>query len=58
MKRLFFLALVLPITFAITGGCNDKAATKTTETIKGPGGTTEIEHKETVKQSGENPPNP
>ncbi|HWB10643.1 MAG TPA: hypothetical protein VG826_15540 [Pirellulales bacterium] len=58
MKRVAFVAMLWLVSFAATIGCDHKSTTKTTETIKGPGGTTEIEHKDTVKQSGENPPNP
>ena len=55
MKRLLSLALLLAMASV---GCNHKATTKTTETIKGPGGTTTVEHQDTVKKSGENAPNP
>jgi hypothetical protein len=58
MKRLILFALLVSLTFACSGGCSDKATTKRTETVKSPGGTTEIEQQETVKKSGENPPNP
>ena len=59
MKRLMSVALLfLPIALAAIVGCSDKATTKSTETVKGPGGTTTIEQQETVKKSGENPPNP
>jgi ABC-type oligopeptide transport system substrate-binding subunit len=58
MKRVLSLAALLLMAFAVTVGCGEKSTSKSTETIKGPGGTTEIEHKDTVKKSGENPPNP
>lgn len=58
MKRLISLASLMLITLAVTAGCNKKATSTTTETIKGPGGTTTVEQKETVKKSGENPPAP
>ena len=57
MRRLLSLSLLVAIGMTAIG-CDHKATTKTTETIKGPGGTTEIEHKDTVKKSGENAPNP
>jgi hypothetical protein len=58
MRRLISLALLTAIVLVSSLGCEHKTTTKTTETIKGPGGTTEIEHKDTVKKSGENAPNP
>lgn len=58
MKRLLSLVLLVLSSFVATVGCSDKATTKRTETVQGPGGTTEIEQKETVKESGKNPPNP
>ena len=58
MKRVLSLGMLLLVSFALTVGCTEKTTSKSTETIKGPGGTTEIEHKDTVKKSGENPPNP
>ena len=58
MKRLISLAMLVVIASAVTVGCGEKTTSKRTETIKSPGGTTEIEQKETVKKSGENPPNP
>lgn len=58
MKRLIALASLLLISFAVTVGCGDKATTKSTTTTTGPGGTTEVEHKDTVKQTGDNPPKP
>lgn len=58
MKR--FVSLALALSFVCLGsvGCSQKTTTKSTETVKGPGGTAEIEHKDTVKKSGENPRNP
>lgn len=58
MKRVLSLAVLLLASFAVTVGCGEKTTSKSTETIKGPGGTTEIEHTDTEKKSGENPPNP
>jgi hypothetical protein len=58
MKRLISFALLVSLASVVTAGCSDKATTKRTETVQGPGGTTQIEQKETVKKSGENPPNP
>jgi ABC-type oligopeptide transport system substrate-binding subunit len=58
MKRFVSLTLALAFLFLASVGCSQKSTTKSTETVKGPGGTTEIEHKDTVKKSGENPPNP
>lgn len=57
MKRLLSLSLLLAIGLNCVG-CSDKATTKSTETVKGPGGTTTVEHQDTVKKSGENAPNP
>lgn len=58
MKRLISFALLVSLALAVTAGCSEKATATRTETVKSPGGTTEIEQKETVKKSGENPPNP
>lgn len=58
MKRFTSFAIVMTVALAMSVGCADKTTTKTKQTIEGPGGTTEIEHKETVKQTGENPPGP
>lgn len=58
MKRLLRLSVLLAAAFLPLVGCSDKATTKTTETVKGPGGTTTVEHQDTVKKSGENAPNP
>ena len=56
MKRLIALGsmALLCSTFAI--GCAEKATTTSKTEATGPGGKTEVEHTETVKQSGENPP--
>ena len=58
MKRLMSFVLLVFVSLAATVGCSDKTTTKRTETVSGPGGTAEVEQKETVKKSGENPPNP
>lgn len=57
MKSLFSLALLVSLALTVTG-CSDKTTTKRTETVSGPGGTAEVEQKETVKKTGDNPPNP
>ena len=58
MKRFMAFAILLTGALVMSVGCSDKTTTKTKQTVEGPGGTTEIEHKETVKQTGENPPSP
>jgi len=50
--------MLLLASFAVAVGCSEKTTSKNTETIQGPRGTSEIERKATVKESGENPPNP
>jgi hypothetical protein len=37
-------------------GCADESGVKTETQVKGPGGTTTVTDKETVKKTGENPP--
>ncbi len=58
MKRFVPFAFCLSLAAAVTAGCSDKATTTKKETVSGPQGTTEIEQKETVKTTGENPPKP
>lgn len=58
MKRLIAFASPLLVTFAVAAGCSDKASSTTTVKKEGPGGTTKVEEKETVKQTGQNPPAP
>ncbi|WP_165065284.1 hypothetical protein [Paludisphaera rhizosphaerae] len=56
-KSLTYLAsagLLTASLFAV--GCGETSSVTQHEEIKGPGGTTEIEHKDTVKTTGENPP--
>ena len=57
MKRVLSLAMLLLASLSVSMGCGQKTTTKSTETVKGPQGKTEIEHQDTVKKSGENPPN-
>jgi hypothetical protein len=40
----------------VTVGCSEKASVEKTETIEGPGGTTERTTTTEIEQSGENPP--
>ena len=55
MNRL--LALVALSLLGVAAiGCAEKSSSTTTTKQTGPGGTTTTESKDTVKQSGENPP--
>lgn len=60
MKKLTSIALCLALATGFVGaisGCDKTASTKTTTTTTSPdGGKTTVEHTDTVKQSGENPP--
>jgi hypothetical protein len=57
MKRFLASALVLSSfsVFALVG-CEDTSTTKTKVESSGPGGSTSVENRETIKKSGENPP--
>jgi hypothetical protein len=56
MKRVLALSLILGISTFGLAGCGEKTETTTTETNKGPGGTTQTEVSKSVKSTGENPP--
>lgn len=58
MKRLIGWALMFAVLSPLSLGCGDKASTTTTKTTSTPGGETKVEDKTTVKQTGDNPPNP
>lgn len=56
-KKLSYLAsagLLTASLFAV--GCGETSSVTKTETVKTPEGTAEVEHKTTVKETGENPP--
>jgi len=57
MKRFLASALILSSfsVFAMVG-CEDTSTTKTKVESSGPGGSTSVEDKTTIKQSGDNPP--
>jgi len=57
MKRFLASALVLSSfsAFAMVG-CEDTSTSKTKTEVTGPGGTTSVEDKKTVTESGSNPP--
>jgi hypothetical protein len=57
MKRFLMAALIAGVC-STTGlvGCAEQAETSRTEKEVTPGGTTETTTKETIKQTGENPP--
>ena len=58
MKRsLTYLAsagLLTASLFAV--GCGETSSVTQKEEVKGPGGTVEVEHKDSVKTTGDNPP--
>jgi hypothetical protein len=59
MQKLINVALagVMLAGFTIgLAGCGEETGVKSETTVKGPGGTTTVTDKQTVKQSGENPP--
>ena len=60
MRRFTSAVLGLSLAFGFVGGfsgCDKTSQTKTTTTTTSPeGGKTTVEHTDTVKQSGENPP--
>lgn len=58
MKRVTTIAVLWFGALAVSIGCSDKTTSTTKQAVQGPGGTTEIEHKETVKRTGDNPPSP
>jgi hypothetical protein len=57
MKRFLASALVLSSfsLFALVG-CEDTSTSKTKVESSGPGGSTTVENKQTVKTTGDNPP--
>jgi len=57
MKRFLASALVLSsFSLFALAGCEDTSTSKTKVESSGPGGSTSVEEKTTVKQSGDNPP--
>jgi len=57
MKRFLTAALIAGVfSTTVLVGCGEKAEVKQTETVTGPGGTTETIKDTTIKSTGENPP--
>lgn len=57
MRRFLTTALIVGVcsTFGLMG-CADESKVKETQTISGPGGTTEVNKETSVESSGSNPP--